>query len=113
MTMTTAEELAEFIERRLAMPNVKECNTQWMFKEDNGTFHVCALGLALIGKYGGAEDAYKEFERENHATEQFPLETIHKLLCISFEMTFAIDSAHCQGISATQIIKDLRSGVYS
>lgn len=110
--MTTNAELAGLIECGLATPNVKECHTQWMFKEDNGTFHVCALGLALIGKYGGAEDAYKEYKREAHATEQFPLETIHKLINISFDMTFAIDSTHCQGISAMQIVKDLCCGLY-
>ncbi len=87
-----------------------------------GNFYVCALGAAVVGKFGSARKAYKrvEAEREVHVeleSRELALlpgyvDIAANLLDIDFDLAEAIDKTHMLGVSAMAITQRLGEGTF-
>jgi hypothetical protein len=115
-----AAQVADWIEKALAMRRVEESAnaylqviTQYFVNGFETRVEACALGLALIGKYGSwkeAEIAYKinYLEAAIHKTfEQFMAEE----LGVSEETVKRVDNSHICDISASEIARRLRNNI--
>lgn len=114
--MIKQKELASLIEGGLATENVSESESCF-FEDVFGNFYVCALGAALVGKFGSARKAYERvaaekeihIELESRGLALLPgyVDIAADLLEIDFELANAIDKTHLLGASAMAITKRL------
>ena len=120
--MTTQKELAVLINKGLATENVEE-SENCFFEDISGKFYVCALGAALVGKFGSPNKALEliDFEREAHlklcANENsnagFAYADIAaELLEIDFDLADAIDKTQMLGAPATEIAEKLAESCF-
>lgn len=119
--MTSQKELASLIQQGLLAKNVEE-SENCFFEDISGTFYVCALGAALVGKFGSARKAFEAMEagRELHfelAAKQLALapdyvDIAAELLDIDFALASAIDKNHMLGASAALIADKLAQGSF-
>lgn len=115
--MTKQTELASFIRNGLKAENVRE-SENCFFEDVSGKFFVCALGAALVGKFGSPNKALEliDFEREaylklcadKNSDSGFAYADIAaELLEIDFDLADAIDKTHILGASALEIAERL------
>lgn len=106
--MPTNEELqlADYIMKGLES-GTKEITTNFIFCDDNSIYSACALGMAIIGKFG-QEEAEKLWGAEHNYVD--PDDKAAKILGISVTLAHLIDYAHCGRISAKKIALALREG---
>lgn len=72
---------------------------------------ACALGYALVGKYGDPRKALKLYEKKvGRMRGGCCKEAVAALLKVPFELVKTINWLHLSGVRATQITKRLRSG---
>ena len=119
--MIKQRELALLIEKGMEEKNVTESESCF-FEDVFGNFYVCALGAALVGKFGSARKAYEriEAEREVHVeleSRELALlpgyvDIAANLLEIDFDLAEAIDKTHMLGASATAITQKLGEGTF-
>jgi hypothetical protein len=120
--MIKQRELALLIKKGMEEENVTESESCF-FEDVFGNFYVCALGAAVVGKFGTARKAYEliEAEREVHVElESRELALLPgyvdiaaaALLDIDFDLADAIDKTHMLGASATAITQRLGEGTF-
>ncbi len=105
----------------MAEENVTESESCF-FEDVFGNFYVCALGAAVVGKFGSARKAYEliEAEREVHVELESRglslspgyVDIAANLLDIDFDLAEAIDKTHMLGASATAITQRLGQGTF-
>lgn len=119
--MVKQKELASLIRKGLANEDVTESES--CFLEDIcGKFYVCALGAALVGKFGSARKAYDVVEKEREVSVELSgkdltlspdyLDIASRLLDIDFNLAEAIDKTHMLGVSALAIINSLEQQTF-
>ncbi len=119
--MTKQRELALLIKKGMEEENVTESESCF-FEDVFGNFYVCALGAAVVGKFGSARKAYErvEAEREVHvelesrglALSPGYVDIAADLLDIDFDLAEAIDKTHMLGASAMAITQRLGEGTF-
>lgn len=114
--MTGQKELAALIKKGLANKDVME--SEGCFLEDiSGKFYVCALGAALVGKFGSARTAYNAVEKEREVSVELSgkelalapdyADIASRLLEVDFDLAEAVDKTHMLGVPALAIINRL------
>lgn len=93
------DNLATLIETGL-QTNSKETGDVWIEYKRN-TYLCCALGLAVVGKYGQAK-GYQLFHETFNETGDW-LETLARLLPATHEEITLVNDLHCVGMSAENI----------
>ncbi len=105
--------VADWIEKGLALPNLKEDYTCYLSKGgEDGQYDSDVLGLALSGKEGSAKQALVVLE-EAGGSHLLADETsiMAKLLGVSYELAFALDYFHSEEeVSAQSLANWLRAG---
>jgi hypothetical protein len=119
--MTRQKELAVLIQKGLKTENVVE-SENCFFEDVFGVFYVCALGAALVGKYGSANKAYELMEAEREVYVELTgkdltlapdyVDIAANLLEIDFDLAGAIDKTHMLGVPAASITERLYQGTF-
>ncbi|MDQ3651906.1 MAG: hypothetical protein M3458_16870 [Acidobacteriota bacterium] len=106
---TTKEQLAEWIGIGLKQDGVIEDHEYPLSRPyHQSEYRCCALGLALTGKIGSPEKAYRALHERVESPQDY-LSAFAFLLDISRERSEAIDNEHCERrISARSIADRLR-----
>jgi hypothetical protein len=119
--MTKQKELAGLIQKGLGTENVVE-SENCFFEDVFGKFYVCALGAALVGKFGSANKAFELMEAEREVYVELEskdltlspdyVDIAANLLEIDFDLAEAIDKTHMLGASAASITERLGQGTF-
>jgi len=98
--------LADMIEK--GEPHIKESRRSFIIHDGEGVCG-CALGMAIVGRFGDAEKALERY----HSKASDGHIAISELLDIPRNLAFEINIAHhlC-GIPAAEIIDKLRAGEF-
>jgi len=113
--MATKKSLAYWIGKGLRCANVRECVFTFIAKEPNENLaYACALGLALIGKYGNVEESIRVVENQKKDAQsrssRFEFTYIAlaaELLEIPMDLADSIDRRHTCGTPAQELAVDL------
>lgn len=103
----TRERLSDEMLRGLQTPGVKESRGHTVHINEDGYVHVCALGLAWVGRVGTkkAGSVYKGDWRLTYDHVQ----SFSRLLEIPEPLAKSIDEAHFEGMPAREIADLLRN----
>ena len=103
--------IANWIEQGFKRENIIESRKKYLEKIQNtpDCYFACILGMALIGKYGSAEDAIEIFWRTDRIN-QFVYYTFVHLLEMRQEEIERIDYLYVNDESVDSIVFKLRSG---
>jgi hypothetical protein len=115
------QELAELIQKGLRTKKVIE-SREYFFANFNDKFHVCALGIAIVGKIGSADEAYNivetnekihcELEEKGRIVACSYVDIATQLLKIEASLANSINKSHVRGMSALAIAQKLWQGTF-
>jgi hypothetical protein len=97
--------LARLMEKGIQTAGVEENGKHWVFRSRSSVL-VCALGAALVGKYGVEEAVRIEAEASRNGA-RIPNRGIRASLGICYDLYAEIDSLHQFGTSVRAIITAL------
>jgi hypothetical protein len=108
-------QVADWIEKGLALPNLKEDCTCYLSKGgEDGQYDSDVLGLALAGKEGSAKQALAVLEEAGgSALPADETSIMAELLGVSYGLAFALDYFHSEEeVSAQSLANWLRAGEF-
>lgn len=112
--LLTQQEVGRLIEKGLAV--AKSLPSDYIIMESQKDFFihqgtsycVCALGLAVIGRYNDAHTAYVEFKKIFDARSDHVCVTFAHVLNIKLELAQWIARYHSYGTPASDLSKQLK-----
>ena len=105
--MTSMHALADLIEKGLNEPRVREGRVHFLREAQDGSLFACALGAALVGKFGVAETICRFIPISQHY-----LFVAASALEIGVPLACRINGLHAgSNLPAAQIAMQLREGI--